>query len=858
MQLRSTTLALIAASLLCGPTACTPPAVRLVPGTPVELASLRGRVEYPDSAPGRNKLSAAPKLSPAGFGLAADLGAVPALATVALLYPADHATAPGALLAAGTSDAAGNFDLRLPQRPEAGALYVLEATRRFGAVGSEGLSLRTLVRWSGTAWSSISRPELVINAKTTALLLAAELDPELAAADVLGTVSVTAGGSEIPAPVAQHSVETLSGLAAQVTALIGLDRDPVAAIAYREGEFVVKKPVNPQLAWLSSHTDCPACELSGEQLDGADLQAKDLRGQDLSRASLLAANLSQAQLNQAVCDGADFGGANLGSADLSQASLRQARLQGADLSGADLSAADLTQADLSAADLRGALLAAGDWSGAILRGARLSNLDLRSLGLTGTLFERAVMDGVNLHAKNLSDLDLRDADLRSADLGEVDLSRTLLDNARLEGADLQDAVLDQTRLTGAQLDGATWLNGRNCEPGSRSICRYEWLVNQVTASNQDLYSVAGAPDGSSVIVWNNRSSSPYLYARRYDPWGRPRDSSPIRIAQSREDFASDPDVGMAADGSFVVAWGHTDDGAGSGIIARAFNADGTARGNEFIANAHTTGFQSTPAIGVAANGSFVIAWSDLSGRDGNAHGVYHRRFNADASPRALTDQLVNDGATSGRQNQPDVAANNESYAIVYTDESGRDGNDHGVYGRLYSQDGSYYGLQQLHLNTNGRQNMPAVAMAGDSDFVVSWTSAGHDGSGTGVHWRRFFYQPGNVNGFGVQPDSSEEVANTYTSLNQGTPAIAMNAGGDFVIAWDSASQDGTPTGVYAQRYDGRYAEPVGSEFKLDTTTSGNQYAPALALSANRRVTAVWASENLDGSGVGVAAKQLEF
>ncbi|MDZ8086445.1 MAG: cadherin-like domain-containing protein, partial [Nostoc sp. DedQUE12b] len=40
--------------------------------------------------------------------------------------------------------------------------------------------------------------------------------------------------------------------------------------------------------------------------------------------------------------------------------------------------------------------------------------------------------------------------------------------------------------------------------------------------------------------------------------------------------------------------------------------------------------------------------------------------------------------------------------------------------------------------------------------------------------------------------------NTYTTSDQSIPTVAMNAGGDFVISWQSDGQDGSINGIYAQ------------------------------------------------------------
>jgi hypothetical protein len=47
---------------------------------------------------------------------------------------------------------------------------------------------------------------------------------------------------------------------------------------------------------------------------------------------------------------------------------------------------------------------------------------------------------------------------------------------------------------------------------------------------------------------------------------------------------------------------------------------------------------------------------------------------------------------------------------------------------------------------------------------------------------------------------TETRVNTYTTSVQAAPAIAMDAAGDFVVAWDSFGQDGSSYGVFSKKY----------------------------------------------------------
>ena len=95
------------------------------------------------------------------------------------------------------------------------------------------------------------------------------------------------------------------------------------------------------------------------------------------------------------------------------------------------------------------------------------------------------------------------------------------------------------------------------------------------------------------------------------------------------------------------------------------------------------------------------------------------------------------------------------------------------------------------------------------------------------------------------PTGTDTQVNTYTSGDQIVPSVtALNDGG-FVVTWSSDGQDGSGYGIYGQRYaaDGT---PVGSEFRVNQITSGNQYAETfygsetLATLADGHLVQVWA------------------
>ena len=191
--------------------------------------------------------------------------------------------------------------------------------------------------------------------------------------------------------------------------------------------------------------------------------------------------------------------------------------------------------------------------------------------------------------------------------------------------------------------------------------------------------------------------------------------------------------------------------------------------------------------------------------------------------------------------EPKIAMDaNGNYVVVWM-SVGQDGDQGGIYAQRYNAFGVAQGSAfKVNTTTAGDQISPAVAMQGiTGDFVVTWASNGQDGSGWGIYAQRF-------NAAGVAQGSEFKV-NTTTAGDQITPAIGMDDTGGFVIAWSSYGQDAANTwGIYAQRYTALGALVLG-EFRANTTTASDQIKPGVAMDSLGNFAIGWSSYNQDAA-----------
>ncbi|MBU1628294.1 S8 family serine peptidase, partial [bacterium] len=154
----------------------------------------------------------------------------------------------------------------------------------------------------------------------------------------------------------------------------------------------------------------------------------------------------------------------------------------------------------------------------------------------------------------------------------------------------------------------------------------------------------------------------------------------------------------------------------------------------------------------------------------------------------------------------------------------------------------------INTRTDNEQNYPVIGIDGDGNFVIAWESYEQDGASTGIFARRFS-KLGN-------PLGNEFQVNTHYKNQQFQPTIAMNFSGNFVITWASMKQDGTSSGVFAQRFN-KDGTPAGKEFQVNTYTAYDQWEPSVVMDKDGNFVIAWSSKYQDDYGFGIYAKRFD-
>jgi hypothetical protein len=276
----------------------------------------------------------------------------------------------------------------------------------------------------------------------------------------------------------------------------------------------------------------------------------------------------------------------------------------------------------------------------------------------------------------------------------------------------------------------------------------------------------------------------------------------------------------------------------SGGGGQATKVSDQLRANTHTSNQQYLRYSATKPMAMDAQGNFVLVWTSY-GQDGSGDGVYGQRY--DVNGTKLGSEFRINTHTSGAQYGPSVAiAPNGQFVVVWRSD-GQDGSGEGVYAQRYNADGSKAGGEfRVNTTTANDQTHPIVAMDHAGNFVVVWDSYSSS-TRTDVYFQRY-------NASGVA-QGGETRANTTTSSDQEYASLGMDQNGNFVITWSSDGQDGSGEGIYAQRFSAAGVK-IGGEFRVSTTTSGDQLLSRVAMNDNGAFVVIWEGNGSgDSSGI---------
>lgn len=337
-------------------------------------------------------------------------------------------------------------------------------------------------------------------------------------------------------------------------------------------------------------------------------------------------------------------------------------------------------------------------------------------------------------------------------------------------------------------------------------------------------------------------------------------------ADTDTDTGSDSDPAVCGDGAT-----EGDEVCDDGNLISGDGCNSTCTLNDewdYVANSLYEGNQREPSLTCGAD-HVLLAFSDWGGGEEDGAGVRVRVFGTDGMPADLFgdgDAEINvNTTTEGLQSRPRAALrSDETVIVVWTDDGQDPVNELDVRGRLLDpsqtdQDDDFC----LSATQGGEQQNPAVAVDDTGGFLAVWVdndTTGADTDGYGIRGRLFDSDAVPRTNSQTGDDGAFQI-NTHIVSNQFHPDVAW-LGDRYLVVWTDAS-GGLDTDSYGivgalLDGDGGVVGP-GADFLVNTTTTGMQATPRIAVQPDLGAVVVWTDLSLtdDVHYYGIRARLLD-
>lgn len=378
----------------------------------------------------------------------------------------------------------------------------------------------------------------------------------------------------------------------------------------------------------------------------------------------------------------------------------------------------------------------------------------------------------------------------------------------------------------------------------------EFQVTSFTTGVQALPAVAVAADGSFVVAWESDGQAEAGYGtflRRFDASGEPLgDDQQVNTVTAGDQW--DADIGVFADGGFVVVWDDDSgaDGDARGVFGRLFDANGVAQGIEFQLSASGTGDHNDPVVATAPDGGFLVAWEIERAGSGLAEDLEYRLFDSDGM--AVSGDVPLNTNQADDQEDLDLAADADGNFVAVWESFGQDGSFDTIIARRIDSAGVLASAEiQVNVSTEGNQQNPGVAMGGDGRFLVVWEDEVQNPMATSVYGRFF-----GADGVAITGELSISTGGAAAA----DPRAAIDGEGHGIVVWEGLGQDGSGTAIVTSTVDAS-GMVVQAEQVVNTDTLGDQIRPQVAANEAGASVVVWMNlTEIDGSATAVRGRRF--
>ncbi len=229
----------------------------------------------------------------------------------------------------------------------------------------------------------------------------------------------------------------------------------------------------------------------------------------------------------------------------------------------------------------------------------------------------------------------------------------------------------------APLPGGGWVVAFNGDNDGDAYLRFvdvggtplgsDVQINTFDNNGQTEAEVRALPDGTIMAVFADFGGNVFpfmgtnLFGRRFNTSGVPLDVDVFPIHESTTAFDQLEPRMANSDDAFVIVWeDRGNDGSGSGVWARRFDASATPLEPEFRVNLIISGNQFLPEVASTANGEFVVCWEEWSS---GVSRIRARAFDSSGQPMGFGFWVSE--STAGGYRRPTVAMSADGTRVIF-------------------------------------------------------------------------------------------------------------------------------------------------------------------------------------------------
>lgn len=350
---------------------------------------------------------------------------------------------------------------------------------------------------------------------------------------------------------------------------------------------------------------------------------------------------------------------------------------------------------------------------------------------------------------------------------------------------------------------------------------------------------------------------------RLGPMGGATQGATFAVNQVAEGDQENPAVVALPEGGAFAVWQGGRQGF-SRIFGRRLGANGLPSGDEVGISQGDGEHQIDPAVALLGDGSIIVAWASYRQDGSQAYDIFGRRLNLAGQPLSSEFRI---NATLGLNRRSPAVAGlpgggflcawiserqvSATSALAGTGQrvsgAGAPVFDVALVARPFGVDGTPHGTEQRVSGGGTLAAHPVLAALPNGAVMAAWSRKDSVDTASKLDIACRLLEP---NGTAV---GDERIVNTTRSGDQYAPSLAASRLGVMAI-WTSMGQDGSWEGIFG-RWIGLRGVPSGDEIPVNGQTGGGQLFPAVAAGPDSNLVVAWSS-NLPRVGYEVFAQRL--